>query len=188
MSASKNIFSDLGALRLNPAGATLLRTEQVLSHVPVRKPARHEFVRVHPDAEMAIETAVLEDKEERETYFVHPDMWEALRDELTPKLLVTAITRQGTLLLWPLSLPDERGRLTPWGETAREAAELAKTAWVRMASDIGLGAYRVHRAAGDLPEPDWPDKPLSGLMEIAFRGRVIAGVDHPFVRRLRGLV
>ena len=34
----------------------------MLSHVPVRKPNRTEFVRVHPDPVMAFPTAVFVDK------------------------------------------------------------------------------------------------------------------------------
>jgi hypothetical protein len=37
-----------------------------------------------------------------------------------------------------------------------------------------------------MPEPVWPDVPFSGLVHIAFKGRVIDTLDHPVVRRLRG--
>jgi hypothetical protein len=114
-------------------------------------------------------TGVYEDKEERETFFVTPSMREALVGEIRPVLLVPTITRQSVLLLWPLKLPMEGQRHNPWAETAREAAELAKTKWVRLAADMGLGGYRFYQAEGDLSEPVWPDKPLTEIMRIAFR-------------------
>src|SRR6266487_3590921 len=61
-----SVFSDLAALRLSEADtASLTGTREVLSHVPVRKPIRHEFFRVHPDPIMSLTTAVFEDKQER---------------------------------------------------------------------------------------------------------------------------
>jgi len=72
-------------------------------------------------------------------------------------------------------------------ETARQAAELAKTRWVRLAADMGLGGYRIYQAEGDLSEPEWPDKPLAEILQIAFRDRIVDSENHPVVRRLRGL-
>ena len=72
-------------------------------------------------------------------------------------------------------------------ETAREAAELAKTKWVRLAADMGLGGYRIYQAEGELSEPEWPDKPLTEIMQIAFRDRIVDTENHPVVRRLAGV-
>ena len=162
-------------------------SEAVLIHVPVRKPNRKEYFRVHPDPAMTLPTNVFDDKEERETFLVAPDMLAELAGETRLVVLVTAITRQGVVFLWPVPLPDESGRRNAWWETAREAAELAKTAWIRLSSDTSLGAYRIHMAQGQLSDPVWPDKTLSELLMIAFKDRVIDRADHPVVRRLRGL-
>jgi hypothetical protein len=181
-----DIFSDLNSLRLSPElqGGS---AREVLSHVPVRKPTRHEFFRVHPDPNMSLSTAVFIDKEERETFFVAPSMWEVLLGEMKPVSLVTAVTRQGVEIIWPLALPGDGARRNDWYETAWQAADLAKKTWVRMPADMSLGAYRIYEAQGELSEPSWPDKPLDELLRIAFRGRVIDSEDHPVVRRLRGL-
>jgi hypothetical protein len=183
----ENIFTNLDALRLSQDMASVTGTREILAHVAVRKPNRTEFVRVHPDPQMTLLTAVFTDKEERETFIVAPAMREALLGEIRPVLLMTAITRQGVLFVWPVPLPDESGRRNAWSETAREGSELAKSAWVRLAADMSLGAYRLYQAEGALSEPTWPDKTLSDLLEIAFRGRIIDSEDHPVVRRLRGL-
>ena len=182
-----DVFANLDALRLNPDVAATVGTKEVLRHVPVRKPNRTEFVRVHPDETMQITTGVFVDKEERETFFVMPELRGELAGELKPVLLATAISRQGTVFLWPIALPEGGGRRNAWAETAREAYELAKVSWVRMVADMPLGAYRIYEAEGVLSEPVWPDRTLSELLEIGFKDRIIDTVDHPVIRRLRGL-
>ena len=182
-----SVFDDLDALRLSVDTAGTAGMREVLRHVPVRKPNRTEFFRTHPDANMSITTAIFDDREEQETFFVLPELRKELAGELKPVLLMTAITRQGVTFLWPVSLPDDSGRRNAWAETAREAAELAKTAWVRMAADMQLGAYRVYVAEGELSDPVWPDKSFKELLEIGFKDRIIDSEDHPVVKRLRGL-
>jgi hypothetical protein len=182
-----SVFDNIDALRLSPEFAAAAGTREILKHVPVRKPSRTEFFRVHPDADMALATGVFIDKEEREVFFVAPAMRAELAGEIKPVALMTCITRQGVVFLWPVPLPDESGRRNAWSETAREAAELAKTAWVRMAADMSMGAYRIYMAEGQLSDPVWPDKTLSQLLEIGFKDRIIDRDTHPVVKRLRGL-
>jgi hypothetical protein len=181
-----SIFADLGALRLSTDTAGLTGARELLSHVPVRKPNSHEYFRVHPDPSMVFDTTIFVDKQERETFFVVPEMRGSLLGQTKPVLLTTAITRQGVVMIFPISLPMD-GRSNPWYETARQAAEAAKTSWVRMAADMQLGAYRIYKAEGELSDPVWPEQSFRELLEIAFRGRIIDQVDHPVMRRLRGL-
>jgi hypothetical protein len=185
--SAESVFDNLEAIRLSPDAAATAGTRENLRHVPVRKPNRTEFVRVHPDAEMHLATGVFVDREEREVFFVVPDLHAELAGELKQVLLVTAINRQGVVFLWPVPLPDEGGRRNAWGETAREACELAKSSWVRLAPDMSLGAYRVYEAEGQLSAPVWPDKSLSDLLKLGFRDRIIDSAEHPVVKRLRGL-
>jgi hypothetical protein len=139
---------------------------------------------------MQLASAIFADDEERETYFVTPEARQLLVGFLKPMLLTTCISRQGVVFLWPVPLPNDEGgggRSRAWGETARQAADLARTKWVRMRADMALGAYRVVSAEAELPEPTWPEKTFPELLTIAFRGCLITGPDHPVVRRLRGL-
>ena len=184
---SVDIFTNLDALRLSSDAAAFDGTSEILSHTPVRKPNRHEFFRTRPEPDFWFDTGVFEDKEERETFFVTPKMRDALAGEIKPVLLVPTITRQGVLILWPLKLPTEGQRHNGWMETAREAAELGKTKWVRLAADMSLGGYRIYQAEGELSEPEWPAKPLTEILQIAFRDRIVDSENHPVVRRLRGL-
>src|SRR5215212_5424207 len=169
--AANSLFHDLAALRLDGAGTTAGAVE-VLTHVPVRKPNRHEFFRVHPDDRL--DTTVFTDKEERESYFVAPAMRSALVGEARPVLLVPAISRQNALFIWPVPLPSEDGRRNAWTETAQEAMHRAREHWVRLMADMGQGLYRIYLAEGQLSDPVWPNKPFEELLEIGFRDRVIA--------------
>ena len=185
--SERSVFDDLEAIRLSPDAAATAGTREVLRHVPVRKPNRTEFVRVHPDVDMRLATGVFVDREEREVFFVVPELRSELAGELKPVLLVTAISRQGVVILWPVPLPDEGGRRNAWAETAREACELARAGWVRLAPDMALGGYRIFTAEGQLSEPVWPEKTLPELLKLGFKDRIINSEDHPVIRRLRGL-
>jgi hypothetical protein len=179
---------DLEKLRLSQDFNALAGVRKALLTVPVRKPDRQWFIRVHPQVEYRLPTALLNLKEERECYLVDRPLWSELPGEITPMVLYTAISRQGVVFLWPVRLPGEDGRIDEWNRSAMEAAELATTMWVRIAANMHLGAYEVFEATGDLPNPEWPDVTFQALLEAAFKDRVIGTLDHPVIQRLRGAV
>jgi hypothetical protein len=186
-----NFFADLEAIRLGPEDTAQIGTREILTRVPVRKPGKAEFVRCHPDPNMSLAVTIYVDRDERDdVYFVAPQMRGALAEDLRPVLLQLAVSRKGVLFIWPLTLPDEENPLgRSWHESARKAAEIAKSQWVRETVDKALGGYRVRQAEGKLSEPEWPtDKTFSELLTIAFSDRIIMSEDHPVVRQLRGLV
>jgi hypothetical protein len=180
---------DPEALRLSAEFSASVGVKKALLTVPVRKPAREWFVRVHPDPDYRLQTAVLELKEAGETYLVSQTLWSALVGEstLSPRILYTAINRQNVVFLWPVRLPGPDGRLDAWSKSALEAAELAQAKWVRVQSDLTLGAYSVYYA-DNLSNPDWPDLSFRELLRIAFKDRVIQSLDHTVLRQLRGEV
>jgi hypothetical protein len=131
-------LGDLEKLRLSQDFATATGVTKLLKTVPVRRPHRQEWVRVHPNEAMRFPTPVLELKEEKETYLVSPELWGELREELIPKILFTTINRQGVLSLWPIRLPDQDGRIDDWNRSALETAQLAMQEWIRMTSNRSL--------------------------------------------------
>jgi len=179
---------DPARIRISQGFGDTAHVRRVVASCPVRKPDRQEFVRVHRAAEMSIEVALLEFKQERQHYVVDPSLASSLPGEAVPKLLVTAISQHGGLMLWPIKLPDDNGRLDPWNEAALMAAERAKSVWIRIAADMRKGTYDVWEAQGAIPDPTWPDVTLDKLLELAFRDRFIEDADHPVLRRLRGEV
>jgi hypothetical protein len=159
--------------------------EKLLTRLPVRKPGKQEFVRVHQDEAYRVDLAILELKEERETYAVSPTMHEQLLGEIVPARLFTAVTRQGVAFLWPCKLPID-GRANAWYDSLLEAAEMAMTKWVRVVANVPLGAYDTYVATADLPAPEWPEQSLAELLKLGFGSFYIDSPDHPVVRRLRG--
>src|SRR3954471_116950 len=72
---------DLASLRLSQDFASAVGVKRLITTIPVRKPSREWFVRTHPDPSRRLQTAVLELKEDRETYLVSPDLWSELASE-----------------------------------------------------------------------------------------------------------
>jgi hypothetical protein len=177
---------DLAKLRLSQNFSEMVGVKKALLTVPVKKPGRQDFIRVRPGDDWHLETAVLELKEERETYLIDPSLWQELPGEVVPKVLFVTMNRQGVLTLWPIRLPGEDGRHDEWNRSALEAAEMAKRGWIRVAANMSLGAYEVYEAVGNIPEPDWPDTTFEEILRIAFKDRFIRTMDHPVIRRLRG--
>ena len=159
---------------------------RIVVSVPVRKPHRQEFFRTHTDAEMSVEVALLDLREDRQVYLVDRDLAPYLPGEAVAKLLISTLTSHGALFLWPIRLPDERGRLDPWNEVALAVAERAKGKWIRLVPNMGAGTYDVTEAANAFPDPAWPEATLQKLLEMAFKDRFIDDIDHPVLRRLRG--
>lgn len=179
---------DPAALRLSQNFVDSVGVKKLVTTVPVRKPNKQDFVRVHSDPAFRLETAVLEFKEENETYLVAPHLWSDLVGELIPKVLFTAINRQKVLFVWSIRLPNPDGRHDEWNASALEAAQMAQKSWVRVAANMNLGAYDVFEASAALPEPEWGDMDFTKILEVAFKGRYINSLDHPALRRLRGEV
>ena len=182
---------DPASLRLTQDFSASVGVNKALLTVPVRKPDKSWFVRVHPDAGYRLQTAVIELKDERsEVYLVEKSLWPELAAEtlFKPKILATAVNRQGVAFLWEVNLPRSDGRADEWSRTALEALDMAGKQWVRVVANMSLGGYEVFTATGELGEPVWPAVPFKELLRIAFKDRYITDPSHPVLRRLRGEV
>jgi hypothetical protein len=177
------------ALRLDPSYAETIGVRRHLMTVPVRKPNRQEFFRVHSDPLYRLTpAAIVELKEDRETYLITPAIAQQLPDEFAAATLLTAVNRQGVLFIWPLKLPGSDGKQSDWHRSATEAAEIAMTRWSRLKANMSLGAYELFEATGDLPDPEWPELTFPEILKIAFRNYYVDRLDHPLIKRLLGEV
>ncbi len=177
---------DLESLRLGQDFGELAGVEKMTTTIPVRKPSRQEFVRVHTDEAYRMQTATLTWQEDREVYLLARDLWNELPGEIVPVELFTAVNRQGVVFIWPVRLPGHDGKWNPWHRSAMDCAQQAMTLWVRLAANMSLGAYEIFVATTDLPEPEWPNLSFEDMLQIAFRDHFIETLDHPVCRRLRG--
>lgn len=164
-----------------------ISAEKVLMRIPVRKPSKQEYFRAHPSPDYRLTCAMLEIKDENEFYILSPELLPALVEDVRHVELRLCQNRQGAVFLWPVPMPSPDGRTNSWNESAREAATLAEDSWIRMVSNRSENAYTVYRAKGEIPDPEWPEKTLQELLELAFKdGKRIDTVDHPIVQQLMG--
>jgi hypothetical protein len=178
---------DLASIRLDQNFAETSGVKRLLTTIPVRRPNPQDFCRTHPSPDYRVNVGIIDLKEDREVYPVASHLVSELAGEVTFVTLFTSITRSGVVFLWPVRLPDPHGRKQEWHRSAREAAEMAATQWVRMQANMSLGAYEITVATGAMADPVWPDVSMTGLIKTAFRGLIVDSIDHPVIKRLRGL-
>jgi hypothetical protein len=185
MSTSATEDDFLASLRIDQSyvGAAV-GVRKVLLTVPVRKPMRDEFFRVHP--EHFIDVYAVELKAERETYFLAPAVAPVVAEFAEPVRLRFCVSRQGVAFLWPVKLPRDDRRTDTWRASAAEAASLAESRWVRIAADMHLGAYQPFEAVADLGDAKWPVESWPEVVRIALRDRRIDSEDHAVIRQLLG--
>lgn len=180
---------DPASLQLDQSFCDGTAVKKLLTTVPVRKPNRQDFVRVHPqEAYRLSPAAIIEMKDDREIYLVTPALAPDLVGEMVTATIYTAISRQGVVHLWPVRLPTPDGKHNAWHRSAAEAAEMATRRWIRITSNLSLGAYEVFEAAANIPEPTWPDLSFPDLLKIAFRDQLVDREDHPVILQLRGAI
>jgi hypothetical protein len=174
-------------LRIDLNLAEGIGVKKAIITVPVRKPNGQDFVRVHPEPEFRLPVAIIELRDDRETFLVLPEIARYIPGEYILVTMYTAITRQGVVFFWPVRLPGSDGRQLEWHRSAAVAAEMAMTRWVRVKANMQLGAYEVYEASSTIPNPEWPDNlTFEQLLQIAFKGRLVDSLAHPVLKRLRG--
>ncbi len=88
---------DVARLRATPLSD--VGVKKVLLTVPVRRPGRNEFFRVHPGPEYALDCYVLEYSEgmNNETYWVSQEVQADVVDQLRPVRIFTCANKQGAV-------------------------------------------------------------------------------------------
>jgi hypothetical protein len=101
-------------------------------------------------------------------------------------LALTSTWPSGNILIWPVPVLGDRDFKV--FKSARAAFELARDHWVQMVWNEALFDYQIETAEGIDHEPVWPTETFETLLKRAFDGKVIDSQEHPYVRRLRGLI
>jgi hypothetical protein len=180
-------FDDIDALRVAPDYASLGATKRVITTIPVRRPGKQSWIRVHDKLSFA--TVLLWSEGDREWYLVGASARAYLEDEAQPWALYLCITAHGAIFFWPVRLPGADGRSNDWWDSAHEAARIGQQSWVRVKASTDQNAYVAYTPLGRLNEPTWPDAAELGLPTLlrkAFRQRVVDAYDHPLLKTLRG--
>jgi hypothetical protein len=180
---------DPANLRLSQSFTETAAVKKLITTVPVKKPARQDFIRVHPDPACRENFPLVVLKQDKETYLVVNPLVQVLANEIETTTLYLASNRQGVVFFWPVRLPTPDGRDFDAWRSAREAAELATHNWIKLQWSSSLGAYETFEAVNQSVQPEWPtDLGYWELIRIAFKDHIITDLDHPVVKRLRGLV
>lgn len=177
---------DLNAVRLSQDYGSMAKTAKLLTHVPVKRPPKHQFFQVHPDSEYRLEAMII-DLDGDETYLLHPGVAGLFPDLARPVRLHLYVTRTNAIGLWPVKLPAGDGKTNPWHQSAAEAAEIAMSRWIRLVANRDMGCYDVIAAEDMSVEPKWPEKSMNELVNKAFAQRYVDNQDHPLVKELLGI-
>ena len=176
--------TDFSRFKLSQNFGNVSGVKKKLTTVPVRKPSKTQWVRVHPEKKM--DTVLLKYGESGEDLFlVEPELQVEVEQLAKAYRLVLAIDRQGDPFFWPIALPDDTRPLN-WHLTAMEAAENAELEWTRIQANMNLGAYQIFAAEGNLEDPEWPELSMNELLDIAFKQKIIDRPDHLVLLQLRG--
>jgi hypothetical protein len=181
------IFNDLSQLR--KASQLTVKRKTVLINVPVSKPANNVYFRTGGEQLTLQHAAVVRDDDgaRKATYFITADMQGHPR--LAPRLRFVDITLTCTwpgdgILLWPVPCSTD----FPAWKSERKAAELARTHWTQLVWNTERADHDVEIAENMDKDPVWPKESFSELLKLGFADRIVDNEDHPFVRRLRGIL
>ena len=167
----------------------LVHLPRVLTHVPVRKPGKAQFVRVNPDPDTVVRVGLLYNKPEETAgeFLVMPVLWEQLGDYSRICDLRMATTVGGQLFLWPVPVPPvEAGAEHQAHVTHRAAAERATEVWLSIRYKGGI--YMTTEATEEVPpDPDWGERTFDELLDVAFpEDNRIGDLNHFVARKLMG--
>jgi len=150
-----------------------------LVSLPVRKPNKGQFFRIHPTLHADVNLFKIESSSGTETYAVYPDMVGML-DGIQLYTLFLGIHRDGSCFLWPISATSSDG----WSRSGRQIAIAAMEKWVRLVADRSANTYMKRVANNFNDDAQFPaNKTFEELLSLAFGdGRIIDTADHHIVK------
>jgi len=150
----------------------------------VKKPGKFAWFSVHPSEEYHLDATVIVDETTRDTYLVDADL--DLPPELENKTssmhLALAVDVDGNYFL----LAFKNGE-NMWAESMRVVTREAQKGFIRMVANMAANGYTIEYPFTDPPQPRFPKMTFEEILEQAFSTRHIDDLDHPIVRRLRGI-
>jgi len=177
---------DINEYKTKPVTADI-PIQKEITNIPVKKPNGQQFFRIHPEMEFTAYCIKWKEENDR-LYLLHPSMVPLLQEQAQQFILHLGLyLTSRTIFLFPVQLPDTDGKWNSWHESQAEAVDKAKKQWIRMEPSREQGGYILHKAQGELSNPDWPDKTMEEILTIAFKSHIIADENHSIVKQLKGL-
>ena len=151
--------SKFAALALSQDFAASVGAVQTLTKVPVKRPHKQDWWRVHPSEDYRSHFGLIDFKEDECVYAVMPELHPELGDIIEPFTLFTAINRQKVLSLMPVRLAGLDGKEHDAWKSLRAAAAKATKSWVQVQWSKPLGAYEMRVSTYYTDDPDWTERP-----------------------------
>jgi hypothetical protein len=185
--AHKKPLLDLAKYRgSNAASAEGDSSVGTQTNIPVKKPGKKNFFRIHPDPSYRLYDIGVIEEEGGDVYLVSADLQlpEDVMQFVSHVNLLTALSHHGKLFVWYFKNTD-----TSWASSALRVARRAQDEWVRIRADFESGGYNIFTAPEPLRSkmPVFPTMLPEEIFTLAFDNRMITSVDDPIIRRLRGL-
>jgi hypothetical protein len=182
--------SDPEHFRIDQSEVDQPATKAVLRSIPIRKPDRLEFFRIHPDPKYRMgPVPFIHLKQSREFYIVEPNLRaHLLQREYWIGHIFLAVNRLGKPFFWLVTTQSPTGRISDWYTTALDCIDEGMHTWVQLIADPDAGGYAVALAEDDLGEPEWPEQSFQELFKLAFKRRTVRNLDHAVFKQLRGKV
>jgi hypothetical protein len=159
-------------------------TRKIQTIIPVRKPSKKLFVRVHPNHEFRADNMpTIVDETTGEVYLLAANLEFPvdIENKVDFLNLAAGITTDGSLFLW-----HYKNSTNSWSDSARIAVREASRRWVRVIADKSSNGYILEAPMVAPPEPAWPELSFTDMLETAFGSRYIDSLKHPLIKKLRG--
>lgn len=151
--------------------------------VPVRTPDRQWWFRCHRDPAMSVpvDLLVVRSGPDEGMYFLDPDIEfpDELDQYIVPALLTRSITHDGVEFFFLAKQSAKSPK-----QSTRRCVNEARNSWIQMKWNPTTKAYDFQYARQLRRDPEWSDKSLDELLEMAFGDSFITRVDHEVITRL----
>jgi hypothetical protein len=161
------------------AGGEVTRDE--MATLPVDKPSKTQFFRIHPNLYADVNILKVDGINGTERYAVVPSMVKSL-DGVSLCTLFFGVHRDGSYFLWPVNATSSDG----YSRSGRQIAIAAMKQWCRLVCNRAASEY-IKRVAPHCEDvPVWPeDKTFPELLAFAFgEGHIIDSPEHPVVKEM----
>lgn len=121
------------------------KVRKILVNVPVVKPNKKDFIRVHPTmCSRSVVLVEVENDAKKDAFYITPAisrMGVIPSGDATIYDLRLYCNRKADVFVWPMKLQTADGSEMDWFITAKEVAKLAESQWLRVQSNKAISSY-----------------------------------------------
>jgi hypothetical protein len=186
---------DWSSLAQDTTYQDIAKVQKNQTRIPIGKPSKEKFCRVHPGVGYELDLPLIEIKESNDLRGIYlpsqspsDELFKIIQSQpgvVRMKKLKLGIYPDGSIFIWALNLNN--GRVTnAWNQTALDGAGIAREQWVKLSPSMDNGYYETLTAITPMKDPVWPKETFNQILDKAFNGRIIESVEHPVISYLLG--